>query len=227
MLAFSLFSNRFGTSASFAPAANGNSVFCGSIIKIVNLAPLFERLFNSVNFNKSISFIVGLLCYASPSAIARLIVAVVVDPVKSGAFWSIAHILNKLDKIAPSFTNAYASCTVIFKLVTVWIVAPRPHAGPDLIKLMAFFCSFVRKPVRGKRLSPVTSTRFSAAAGEVAGMNSLGIATIARAKPLLSVAGMFNLFNNCKKSEFVVSEIFVFSHFFNPCDNIKSHQIIS
>ena len=78
--------------------------------------------------------IVRLFSACSPSAIIRFVVAIVVDTFNCVvAFWSNAHISEKVSKQTPSFAHSYAAFLVISKSWIRSVRAARNHVAPRAI----------------------------------------------------------------------------------------------
>lgn len=76
--------------------------------------------------------VVSLLRIGCPPAIARRVVAVVVDAIQRVvAVGARPHVgVERLKGRAPSFTNLYASSAIARELPHVWVEAPPLHSGP-------------------------------------------------------------------------------------------------
>jgi hypothetical protein len=89
-----------------------------------------------------------------PSAIARLIVPVVVDAINCQARWSFTHIGEKvLEAVKPTFADSDASPTVMFEKAFVWVAASRPHVHPRFMRSVA-------SPIYGMTVSEATLQPF-------------------------------------------------------------------
>ncbi len=78
-----------------------------------------------------VSFIDGLFCSRCPSAIGRLIVAVIVDTFNRMVFgWSLAHVCNKVFKTLPSGANRNPATAVVTKRFIFGVFTSLSHAAP-------------------------------------------------------------------------------------------------
>ena len=77
--------------------------------------------------------ILGLLFWGCPFAVARLIVAVVVDAANRSAFRSFSHIGKKVFKEIPPFANRNSPASISKKLVIVRICGSLKHVQPASI----------------------------------------------------------------------------------------------
>jgi hypothetical protein len=70
-----------------------------------------------------------------PTAIARLVVAIHVDPVdRMVERWTRPHVLVKVSKRAPALTNADPATAVVAVVLPVWIAAATAHFAPAPIR---------------------------------------------------------------------------------------------
>jgi hypothetical protein len=92
--------------------------------------------------NTAASLISALLCCGSPSAILRLVVAVIVFAFKPKSVWLLPHIREEIIKQPPSFTNSDPSPTIIFEGPAFGIVTPLEHVLPsrESWRTMALSC---------------------------------------------------------------------------------------
>ena len=69
-----------------------------------------------------------------PSAIARLVVSVVVDSVDGQPFGSISHIGIEIGEVKPSLAHGDAATTVKVPVLVPRIRAALNHGGPDIVR---------------------------------------------------------------------------------------------
>jgi hypothetical protein len=123
--------------------------FFGSIYKrICFKAKLFCQfccdVLNSINHYFSSNALVSLLSFSiRPSAIFWKITKIIVDSVNRKAFWSFAHILQKIGKpfflFSPSLANSYSPFSVISVMRAIFVKTSTFHASPYSIKRMGVF----------------------------------------------------------------------------------------
>jgi hypothetical protein len=71
-----------------------------------------------------------LLLRCGPAAIFRAISKIIIDSVKSQAFWAITHIAVKVGKIFPAFANSDPAEYIVFVLRTFLGSHSPPHCNP-------------------------------------------------------------------------------------------------
>lgn len=102
---------------------------------VVDFAPFCDRSDNARYLNKDcVSFIVGLFCRRSPTAVARLVVAVVVNAVERAAFRPLPHVHQKILKGQPSFADRDATAAVSFVGRVIFLIASDFHRLPRAIR---------------------------------------------------------------------------------------------
>jgi hypothetical protein len=80
------------------------------------------------------SFVVCLLLWSCPSAIAGLVITVNIYSVDAMFWaWLQPHILKEVIKIIPSLANRYSSPSIIMELGVIRITAPVFHTRPRFI----------------------------------------------------------------------------------------------
>lgn len=77
--------------------------------------------------------IIGLLCRAFPTHIARLVIAVVVNSSKCKTLWAFPNVRNKQQKIMPTFTHLDAAFAIVTVGSVLGVVAARHHEMPCLV----------------------------------------------------------------------------------------------
>lgn len=103
-------------------------------------APLHKRFGFSTELDKSITpHIRGLLPFCCPSAIARLIVSVVVDSINRMALrWLRPHIFKKsFERITPPLAHRYSAPSVAVVALGVLVFAPLNDSVPRLVNWSA------------------------------------------------------------------------------------------
>jgi hypothetical protein len=105
---------------------------------LVRYAHLFTPLFKSegvsikaVKTRRSpISYLLGPRC---PSAVIRLIVAVIVNALNAHPVRRLTHISKEIVKAFPPITHGYASSSVVLKDVAVFVLASLAHPTPNIV----------------------------------------------------------------------------------------------
>jgi hypothetical protein len=123
----------------------------------------------SVSERRTGASIVALLDARRPAAVARRVVAVVVDAFQSSALGSRAHVGVEVRKLVPARTDLDAAPAVTRERGARWIRAALPHGLPHLI----FGCPATRvtmRHVRGLRVV-LASARLGISAPEVVTVN--------------------------------------------------------
>ncbi len=79
--------------------------------------------------------ILSLLFISRPSAIAWLIIAIIIDSLKRHPrIWLCAHIIYEvLKRLPPAVANHYASTLIVLVLLMFWIQTARLHAIPGIV----------------------------------------------------------------------------------------------
>lgn len=102
-----------------------------------------------------VALVVSLLKLSSPSAIARFVVAVVIDALDFVARRRIAHICIERGEGSPAFTDCNAASAIVFVRLRVRVIASISHPRPNNIDLSAFHSV---QSVRGPMFSPSATT---------------------------------------------------------------------
>lgn len=92
---------------------------------------------SAVHQNDILTRVSGLLFPRSPSAIAGLVVAVIVYSVERHPVWRVAHVRNKILNFMPAFADIYAAPTVTREARMVRVQAAIPHRVPNLVDAVA------------------------------------------------------------------------------------------
>ena len=128
--------------------------------------------------------VVALLSMRGPTAIARLIVAVVIDAINRVALGRPnAHVGDEVfEAVAPSVAYDDASTTVVSEFVCLqWTMAPRYHRVPDVV------VGVIRQAMRGVctagRFVAMASTRNGRASGHSSSDNVADGSAVAPADP--------------------------------------------
>src|SRR6478736_6735859 len=92
----------------------------------------------------------AVLFRCNPSAIARLVIAVVVDAVNLLAFRHFPHIGKEVVEQLPPLTDLDTPPAVVLVLLGLWVHAPTAYVGPDAIhaRLAACLCMTVAQSWR-------------------------------------------------------------------------------
>lgn len=139
-----------------------------------------------------------LLLTSGPSAVVRLIVAVIIDAVYGmKRAWPRPHVLQKGREVfSPLLTDTYAAAPISGVGVVEWIKATLLHRAPHPI-----FCGMAAT-VRGmvdsglSRLPHPTSTTTCVAAPQVSALHHGFVAAVAKAAPRRSLSGECPFQNN-------------------------------
>jgi hypothetical protein len=79
------------------------------------------------------SFIQCLLLRGGPTAVARFVVAVVVDAINRKSIGPLAHVGKELFKRIPSSAYRNSPSSIVLKVLTAWIGASFNHSSPNTI----------------------------------------------------------------------------------------------
>lgn len=165
-------------------------IFGNSFIDGVRVNAGFSRpLGNSFGFPKDsqpdiIPGVVLLLNQSCPIAIFWAVVSVVISTLQSHSIWAFAHIVDKVFKVLPSFTDLYSTPSVPFKRLVFFNGASPPHVIPRLV-----FCGSRKTMFGCHGCHPSTSEfRGQTSAGfglpfQIRNANSGGIPAIADTLP--------------------------------------------
>lgn len=121
------------------------------------ICPLFNGHSFTINLKKmGRSFIVHLNLVIRPTTISRLIISIIINPIKTQSMLvGMPNILIKILKaIFPRVANPYSSCSVGLETIHIFVVTAIQHISPN--KINACFTKSVRFIVR--ILSSITST---------------------------------------------------------------------
>lgn len=104
------------------------------IRQVKSFRPLGEAQgFVVVGIHNGHATIANLLLSGAPLAVLRAITAIVIDALKCRAIRRPPHIGQEVFKHFPSIAHADATRAVVFKRDSVFVLAPLPHACPDVI----------------------------------------------------------------------------------------------
>ena len=97
----------------------------------------------------------------NPTAVARLVISVVVDAVNLFAWRLLFHVLQKVFKDLPSFAHFYSTSSVSSKAFDVWIRASGFHCSPNAPSFASITspCVSVNKIADRSRFPAKASTR--------------------------------------------------------------------
>jgi len=84
--------------------------------------------------NVIVAFISTLLSTRCPSAISRFVISIIVNALKGATFGPLSHVVGKVNKRTPSFTNSYAPTSVILKFYNIRICAASNHSCPNPVQ---------------------------------------------------------------------------------------------
>ena len=146
--------------------------------------------------------IVGLSCFGFPLAITRLVIAIIVDSFNAMfQGWSVAHISNKVFKLAPSLADFYTSASIAIKRFIVRVCASCFHSRPRIIAI------WLTKPMSGislnKHVVMRAPTGFSMPVSNILTPNGDDIAAITPAfphKPVVSISAILSKYSKAVKS---------------------------
>lgn len=171
-------------------------------------AGISTNLMNVCRLQLDMPLIPRLFAARGPSAVGRLIVAVIVDAIKRiGIGRSLAHVRHEHGKIAPLWTNRNTSASPDRKSLAASIQASRAHGQPRGIgKTWASVSSTVAMPemLNSNQGSTLTPARQLRATHQVAILDDSFIPALASTAPHAHV--MFistDVLNNSQKSELV------------------------
>lgn len=96
-----------------------------------------------VTYHDIISFVSCVLRFCNPFAIRRLIVSIIVFPIKMKAVWSPTHVSQKTYiGIFPSIANSYSSCAIILICFIFGIKTSPLHSIPyPVLSGSVIFCT--------------------------------------------------------------------------------------
>lgn len=75
----------------------------------------------------------GLLLPCSPSAVARFVVSVVVDSVKSFILWAFTHSMEKRFKLMPRRAYLYPAPSIVSILLMLCVLTAGQHTAPNVV----------------------------------------------------------------------------------------------
>lgn len=76
------------------------------------------------------TLVIRLLCPCGPTAVARLVVAVVVNSIEAQSCWFLSHVGKKVLEFQPSFTNRDPSSAVMLPRLSPRITTAAQHRRP-------------------------------------------------------------------------------------------------
>jgi len=174
--------------------------------------------------------IISLLFRCSPTAIPRLVISIVINPIKCHSFWSWPHIFQKCFKgKSPRQANIYsASCMTWTGCLILWITSLQ-HCSPTYISRTSFPNSVpmsalengVRgfEPCRTQFVFPTTTRNVNAvlSSEKKPALNHFNFfrasaLTFPKAFGFSFAVASFRLFNNEKSSKSLSGEIYSFWH---------------
>lgn len=107
------------------------------------------------------SSIARLRVYIRPSAICRLVIAVIIDAVKRCVGRALAHVRKKILKLPPALAHVNPTSAIISKTRMFRVGASLIHIDPNCI--LTRNCPLSRMPVRGEGFRNAVSLEASAA----------------------------------------------------------------
>lgn len=122
--------DRQSLPSSCVKRVDGHTQSVGPLGKCFRFSAVFDHESRLV-----LSSVAGLLLNGGPAAIARFVVAIVIDSINL-AFqaWSFAHVLKKpLKGLSPRIADGNASSAIVFISGCVWIFTPPNHRPPGMI----------------------------------------------------------------------------------------------
>lgn len=125
---------RYGRSKrSFCGPPSCKTRTYGASCKAVKAHPILQAPALSGKLQDDVVRLVSrLLACGCPSAILRLIPAIIIDPVDRHSFRGFSHICKKIGKDGPTIAHSHASTAVPSIVGRVRIGAPLQHGVPDL-----------------------------------------------------------------------------------------------
>lgn len=200
----------------------------GIPVDSVNFRKLGDiKSFTIKSVNPVDSPIVHLLFSRCPAAIARFVVAVVINPIKRHPLWLNAHIFKEVSKaIQPSIADRNTTPTVVREKFIAWVKASLFDTTPRIISLasrktsfcisyMEYFCSLSRL------LIAKTTARLNFSINKMVIAYFFRFATITNATPIYPFAAKFLVCYN-KSSVFIANGYRVVSHKINPIIGLLS-----
>ncbi len=106
----------------------------GGLLYAKVLSPIGHCLPLSIQLHESVVALVSrLLFVGTPSAVSRLVVAVVADAVKRKTAWLRAHVRQEVLENLPSLANPDSASAVSLEVVVLGIAASSLHPGPSVV----------------------------------------------------------------------------------------------
>lgn len=79
------------------------------------------------------SHVVRLVHLRFPLAVLWAVMSVNIFTLQCFPFWSHAHIVEKIDKLSPSFADGNPPASIILPLSVFWVGCPSYHTGPAFV----------------------------------------------------------------------------------------------
>ena len=156
-----------------------------------------------------------------PAAIAGLVIAIVVDPIKQLANRLFPHVgIEVLEAMPPTIADRDASTTPVFELLVVGVVTALKHALPSFVRLGfdAIAGVTVRCSSRNSDLSTQTAARMGKPTSDIALVSNAFGAAVAAKAPALAV----NRFKGDQSPEPMARDINKFGHGAPPLQVARS-----
>lgn len=177
----------------------------------------------------------GISCLFSstrPSAIARFVIAIIVDAVNGKSGRSMTHICEKgLEAITPTVAHLDASATVVCIVPRVWVAASLNHAGPSTIfrclPAMPRVSMRQRAATLRRMIAPVAAAALQFVSPKIGRCGSHGGPALAFAAPHgSSVASFGEQFRYEKPSKSLPDKIAKFGLFYKRGIAMSHHAMI-
>lgn len=171
------------------------------------------------------SAIIALLGVCRPSAVAGLVIAIIVSSIQCHVFRPFSHILSKsFEAVPPTLANRYPSAAVVLPHFVIRIAASVNHPSPRIVRCSP--ASSVDSFGFCRPLALITSARLSMAAPHSACLDYGAISTVTTARPkyacpILSVFYPVERFDK-KTIEFFPGKILASE--LKSIDNLNSHD---
>ena len=210
--------NAFSQCAINTPASTVYPLENGGVVNADLSRPLGKRLgFPVVSKQRVRTLVVHLIDAVRPSAIARFIVAVVIDALNRVTFWAITHVCVKGSKGLPLWTNGDSTPTINRVLVVVRVAASRLHVAPAVVGSRWLLCmtsitnTMLKVSSRGF-LVALAAARSGHAFVKTSLVNAFLLPASTKAVPIPMASFVFGPANNRPTTKDLTSEVFEFCH---------------
>lgn len=151
----------------------------------------------------TVGCLIGIGC---PPAITRFVIAIVISAIEAVPFRLRPHVSEEILKGLPAVTDGNTAPAVIGILLAIWVLAPRPHGGPDHVFTGERFVPGL--PMLDRAILVVeTATRQGRAGAKIATVDILDGPAITDAPPLQHSASAASFFKDLPSPESLAGEI--------------------